>query len=462
MAMEEKEDQTTADKPTINKSLINQPMVNQSAADQSTASQILLSSRTELSVYMRYLNLALSALKFEAKEGVRLMGTDGNSLYYDTNLLYEEYKSGRIWVNRAYLHQILHCIYRHPFRPYGNNKRLWDISCDIAMEYILDSFRYHCVRMSGTRYRRIFYENLKAKLKIPTAQAVYQLLEGLDMSDKEYEQLEFEFRKDDHSFWSEQEKKDVPLPGSPEQKWQDISEKLQTNLETQAQDMADDVEGFLEQLEIENHKKHDYRSFLRKFSVMKEEAVLDMDSYDLSFYTYGLSLYGNMPLIEYQESRESKRIEDFVIAVDTSMSCSGELVQEFLMQTYKVLKESESFFRKTNIHILQCDETIQSDELIQNEQQLEEYMSQLLLKGGGGTDFRPVFAYVGNLIKDKAFHHLKGLLYFTDGKGIYPGKKPPYDTAFVFLKEDYSDADVPPWAMKLILNTEDLKEASES
>ncbi len=420
------------------------------------AIDILISSRTELSVYMRYLNLALSALKFEEKEGVQLMGTDGNTLYFSPSLLLEEYKAGRLWVNRSYLHQILHCIYRHPFRPYGNNKRLWDISCDIAMEYIIDSFRYHCVRMSGTRYRRIFYENLKGKIKIPTAQAIYRLLEPLDMSDKEYEQLEFEFRKDDHSFWAEEEKKDAPLPNSPEQKWQDISEKTQTELETQAQDASEEVESFLEQVEVENRKKHDYRSFLRKFSIMKEEAVLDMDSYDLSFYTYGLSLYGNMPLIEYQESRESKRIEDFVIAVDTSMSCSGELVQEFLMQTYKVLKESESFFKRTNIHILQCDETIQSDEVIHSEEELEQYMQQLQLKGGGGTDFRPVFAYVGKLLEEKAFHHLKGLLYFTDGKGIYPRKRPSYDTAFVFLKEDYTDADVPPWAMKLILNPEDL------
>lgn len=422
----------------------------------SLCNQVLASARTELTVYMRYLDLALSALKFEAKEGIRLMGTDGNILYYSPSLLPEEYGSGRIWINRDYLHQILHCIYRHPFRPYGENKRLWDISCDIAMEYMIDTFRYHCVRISGTRYRRQFYENLKARLKIPTAQSIYRLLEKLDMTDREYEQLEFEFRKDDHSFWSDKEKKEVPLPNSPEQKWKDISEKIQTNLETQAQEAAQDAEGFLEQLEIENRKKHDYRSFLRKFSVIKEEPVVDVDAYDLSFYTYGLSLYGNMPLIEYQETRESKRIEDFVIAIDTSMSCSGELVLEFLRQTYKVLKESESFFQKTNIHILQCDEEIRADMLISSMEQLESYMKHLELRGGGGTDFRPVFAYVDKLIQKKAFHHLKGLLYFTDGKGIYPRKKPPYDTAFVFLQEDFSEMDVPPWAMKLILEREDL------
>ena len=53
------------------------------------------------------------------------------------------------------------------------------------------------------------------------------------------------------------------------------------------------------------------------------------------------------------------------------------------------------------------------------------------------------------------FSNLKGLLYFTDGKGIYPAKKPPYETAFVFMKEDYEDTQVPSWAMKLILEEED-------
>ena len=58
-------------------------------------------------------------------------------------------------------------------------------------------------------------------------------------------------------------------------------------------------------------------------------------------------------------------------------------------------------------------------------------------------------------MREHVFSNLKGLLYFTDGKGIYPAKKPPYETAFVFMKEDYEDTRVPSWAMKLILEEED-------
>ena len=72
---------------------------------------------------------------------------------------------------------------------------------------------------------------------------------------------------------------------------------------------------------------------MMKFAVLKEEVYVDEDSFDYAFYTYGLSLYGNMPLVEPLEYKEQHKIEDFVIVIDTSMSCSGELVKRFLEET---------------------------------------------------------------------------------------------------------------------------------
>jgi predicted metal-dependent peptidase len=78
------------------------------------------------------------------------------------------------------------------------------------------------------------------------------------------------------------------------------------------------------------------------------------------------------------------------------------------------------------------------------------------LQGFGGTDFRPVFNYVNQLIEQKEFVNLKGLIYFTDGCGEYPSKMPDYATAFVFVDDDYNDYNVPPWAIKLILPSSDI------
>ena len=78
----------------------------------------------------------------------------------------------------------------------------------------------------------------------------------------------------------------------------------------------------------------------------------------------------------------------------------------------------------------------------------------LLMAVGFST---PAFAYVDQLLKMGSFQRLRGLLYFTDGYGMFPAKMPPYDTAFIFMKDDYRDVDVPPWAIKLILDTKALE-----
>ena len=59
-----------------------------------------------------------------------------------------------------------------------------------------------------------------------------------------------------------------------------------------------------------------------------------------------------MPLIEPLEYKDDKKIDEFAIVLDTSASCSGELIKGFLNETYSVLRDNESFFRKINVHII--------------------------------------------------------------------------------------------------------------
>ena len=217
----------------------------------------------------------------------------------------------------------------------------------------------------------------------------------------------------------------------------------------------------LQTVQVANRTRYDYREFLRKFAVLREEVQVDVDSFDPIFYTFGLQMYGNLPLVEPQEFKEVRRVEEFVIAIDTSQSTSGELVQAFLSETYGILKESENFFRKVKIHILQCDTQVQSDVRITNADELQEYMEHFELKGGGGTDFRPVFTYVERLRRSGQLRELKGLLYFTDGLGEFPRKRPDYETAFLFINEQKPEVKLPPWAMSLILEEEELLAAGK-
>ena len=210
-----------------------------------------------------------------------------------------------------------------------------------------------------------------------------------------------------------------------------------------------------EKIKAENRERYDYRQFLKKFAVLKEEQQIDSDAFDYGFYTYGLSLYGNMPLIEPLETKEVKKVEEFIIAIDTSMSCSGELVKRFLEETWSILRETDSLFHTVNIHIIQCDEAVRKDDKITSKEELEEYMKNLEIEGKGGTDFVPVLTYVQELLRRKEFSNLRGLLYFTDGKGRFPKKMPPYQTAFVLVQKEFEEIEVPPWAIRIYQTEED-------
>ena len=236
-----------------------------------------------------------------------------------------------------------------------------------------------------------------------------------------------------------------------EKLWKDISERTQTNLETFSRNAGDEAEGLFKALKVENRSRYDYKNFLKKFAVQREEIQMDADTFDYVFYTYGLSTFGNMPLIEPLEYKEVTKVEEFVIVIDTSGSCSGDLVKQFLNESFHILSSQESFTRKINVYIIQCDDQIQEVAKITSKEELNRYQEHFEVKGLGGTDFRPAFQYVNHLIEQKEFHKLKGLLYFTDGYGIYPKKRPNYDVAFVFMGDDYEDVKVPSWAMKLVI-----------
>ena len=403
--------------------------------------RILYQARNELYVNMHFLDVSLSSLGFEADWNRNGMACDGAVIYYGPGFLLGLYKKGRAVVNRYYLHTLFHCLFCHLYTRKGREKKMWDLACDIAMESVLDGMYEKCIHVLQSPLRREMYLRLRRFLTgnkntgasneeerkvVLTAERVYHALMEMELPKRRMEQLEAEFHVDDHDLWEQEP--DPSAAMTRQNQWNDNRERMQTQMETMGAEE-----------ESEN-----------------EQSLLD--SFDQAFYTYGLSLYGNMPLIEPLETREVQRIQQFVIVIDTSMSCSGELVQRFLEETYDVLSQSETYFRKVQIHVIQCDDKVQSDVILTCADDLKAYMEHFQIKGYGGTDFRPAFEYVNTLKVTGQLNGLKGLIYFTDGKGIYPVAAPTYDVAFVFIKERFSEEDFPAWAMRVVLDEETFNE----
>ncbi len=411
--------------------------------------KILESARGELTVNLPYMGGILGMLALGEGYDTPSLATDGQVLHYSGPWLAHRYRRGSSLVCRAWLHVIFHCLLRHPAKSRGRERALWDVSCDMAVEALLDSLDYPCLKGGGSApFRNSQYRRLGEGKKTLTAEAIYRTLGRRHLSPEELAALEREFAVDDHSLWS---------PQGDQERWDRGARQVQTAMETVMSQTIQGGEAILEQLKVEGRGSHNYRAFLERFAVTGEELELDSDAFDYGYYAYGLRHYGNMPLIEPLETREVRRVRDLVIAIDTSLSTSGEVVRDFLSYTFDILRESESFFRRFRLRLLQCDDQLRADQVIRTREELEEHMAHFQLSGQGGTDFRPVFRRVEELRQAGELPDLRGLLYFTDGLGFYPEKRPDYDAAFVMLARQGFPDRVPPWGIRVLLDEDEIQ-----
>lgn len=555
-------------------------------------SRILNQSRYELSLSMRHLARALDRLPYEMDFNTQRMGTEGERIHFHPEFIFQLFMESPQKLNRLYMHSLLHCLFRHMFKNEDKKEELWNMACDIHVEYVLDSLDVDLLKRPAGEYRENTFQSLEEKIKTLSAERIYQYLEEADLDYDAWERLEREFYKDDHVFWKVIDREDAPgqegegdgdgaplpmpedftpndspsqdsnpsedtsaqngassegeskeeknqeagnqepenrgsenqgaenqesenrgadnpdsenqgaeNPGEAKQgeekqgegsssgekqeekreaerkpkeqeqreereakkkrdelakEWEDISKRTEQEIEHSSKEKQEEQGSLAWFLRLEQKKYTDFRDFLRRLSVDREEMEVDLDSFDYGYYYYGLEQYGNMPLIEENEYREGRKLQELVIAIDTSHSTKGEMVKGFLEETAGILKQKDAFFQKVKVHILECDDELRKDICLENVEDLEQYSKNFAVKGGYGTDFRPVFRYVSDLQKRGELKNLKGLMYFTDGKGRYPKEAPPYVTAFVFPKgEDIDDDNVPFWAMKLYQREKD-------
>lgn len=425
------------------------------------ASKIWSLSRDRLLINLRFLDVALSSLRFQSRQQSGQVCCDVNApqgavIYYDPTEVVRLYKKNPANVTRMYLHILLHCIFNHSYKYDRVEQELWDVSVDMAVENAALNLNLPGLETTGDRQRRETLAQWKTRVGTLTADRIYRSLKSDRLGVSELLELGLLFQRDVHERWGPSETLEVTAA-----QWKKISERIKAELKSFSEDKSDD-KSILQNLEEATQDHYDYGSFLRKFSVSGEDIRINDDEFDYVYYIYGLSLYGNLPLVEPLEYKDVNKIKEFVVAIDTSGSCRGAVVQAFLNKTYNILKSSENFFRKVNIHIIQCDSEVRRDTKITNDEDFETFMREGQLEGFGSTDFRPVFAYVDKAIECGVFENLKGLIYFTDGYGVFPEHKPShnYDTAFVFLEDDYEKPPIPPWAIKLVLPAEDLEEGS--
>ena len=331
--------------------------------------------------------------------------TDGHIFYLSPSRLQSDFLQSSDFLSQELLHMLSHCLLGHPFEAWRvepEERKDWEAACDEKAWKLT--------------------EELWGKA-IPEKPPV-----------------------DDHSIWgrkSDEREKAF---------WQGQGEKLLRSGNPRRKRKAGTAKrNRAQRLVPAKGQRGDYRGILMGLSSYREDSRLNMDEFQYSWYSYGLQLYGDMPLIEPLEYSEERKIADLVIVIDTSGSCEKELVRVFLEETRGILEQERLFFRSFCLHLIQCDNQVQRDDCVHNKEEFEKYLEHLEIRGGGGTDFRPAFERIEELRRRGELRDLQGVLYFTDGCGWYPRKEPDYQVWFVMLNGHFDAIDMPDWVNRLVL-----------
>ena len=276
----------------------------------------------------------------------------------------------------------MHQALFHGERGEGKVSSVWQLASDYAINDLLveNGFMLPPMANYSSRFERLY-----------TEQIYTTLLGELDIDEDDEPQEE-----------QEQEVEQVGEEILTQEEYKLILEQLGVKLEKQG-DLPKGIERFVtsnrnpqiswrEELYryVNVHAKSDYRMFPPSKKHLYRGIALP-------------SIYG-----------EELKI---AVAIDTSASIDDELLNIFLTE----LEEIMQIFTHYMIELIECDATIQ------NIQQLTPHEPLVsTFKGGGGTDFSPVFEHL-----EMSHEDFKFLIYFTDGQGKFPDYLPNIDVLWV-------------------------------
>lgn len=351
-------------------------------------------TKTRITFLRQHPFLAVLALKLIVKENkdVPTMGTDGRYLYYNSDFVKSLKDEQLLGINA---HEVSHCLFRHCGlegieRMVGKQEDVWMA----AAEYIAN---YFVIDLCGLKLTNgALYDKKYSDGKWTTEAIYYDLLK---QSKKQKIQI-----IDDHSKWgnfSAQEGKKIDM------EWKlaiaqaaDFAKrqgKLPAGLERLIGEILDPQlpwQYILAEF-VSGQSKDDYT--WRK---------QNKRHFHLGYITP--AIYSEKLVIGY--------------ATDTSGSMSEKELAEGLSELIAICNAFPSY----ELHLFACDAAVHHYQVITQMDGIDGIDIKGMIKGGGGTDFRPVFEKIN---EDNI--QLSALVYFTDAYGTFPDEEPDFPVLWV-------------------------------
>ena len=287
----------------------------------------------------------------------------------------------------------MHQALFHSERGKGKESSVWRLASDYAINDLLveNGFMLPPMANYASRFEQLY------------AEQIYVILLGeLDLEESDSDSV-------DEKKSDEFEEQDLPEELLTQEEYELLLEQLNIKLEKQGE-LPKGIDRFVKRKQL---SKIAWRDTLYRYVNAHAKSDYRMFPFSKKHLHRGVFL----PSIYGEELK-------IVVAIDTSASIDDQLLEIFLAELYEIMQT----FTHYVIELIECDATIQNIQRFTPQEPLEP-----TLKGGGGTNFSPVFDYIMEMNEDFKF-----LIYFTDGKGTFPQYEPDIDVLWVVPKVEDS------------------------
>ena len=376
----------------------------------------------------------LLSLPIIETESVSIMGTDGYNLYWNANRI--KLLGSIENIKFALCHEIVHVIMDHMQRGMNKDKQLFNIAADIVDNHLLEknsiSFNQRDTEISlWNDAALVKIQSMKdIKLDEVVAEEVYKVL--LEKAKK----IKCNCGGSGNSKDSQSESGDgdgnggdgdnkCPIHGNP------------SGFDTHIQKQREDHENTKVKHAIVKATQVARAAGQGKLPAGLDRLIKEILEPQVDWWVRLKNLmeskcrgYQRTKLYPSKKSHAigffmpssyGTQVGDIVAAIDTSGSIDDNMLRRFLAELIGMAHLSK------RTYIMTCDANVH--EFIEaNSLNVWQLPGKIKFKGGGGTDFRPVFKRVTKeRIKPKV------LVYLTDTFGSFPSKKPDYPVLWVVV-----------------------------
>jgi len=347
-------------------------------------------AKAKLLVDYPYFGTLASRLKLSVNDNIETFKSDGKTVEYNNSYL-EDLEFNELEFILA--NGAMHATLAHENRKQNRSGWLWQMATDMAINDML--VQNGMTLPYGAQYRKRFIGMY--------AEEIYAQLKDDILRDD----LEYESEDKDDILNNDKENNEQILQQIQEQILEEqlLFEESVSLLENSMQDgeVPKSIDRFFK---LTGSGKIDWRDELR----------IAIDYYYKDNYTF---IPPNKKFLSqniYLPSSSSNRLK-LVVAIDSSGSVEEELLNEFLSELNFLMLSMPNY----QIELLICDDKIHTHKTFYSGESLD-----VNLKGGGGTDFRPVFKFI-----EDEFYDINLLLYFSDLEGIFPYEIPNYEVKWI-------------------------------